>query len=181
MSKWLSNNTDSNPFANLAIPSFQLDAQIEGQIEIFPSTQDEREIIDQYNLRFSNYEFTIANTIKPDHAISIEIKPSHLKRSANTALSHGVCIKTTEGIALAGYKKESHSPLYLADAGLPPSADIERVSDRSYLPNTPFFLKRKFMNTSNAKSFLTGSLIEQADYFDELEVLPAFQKPSHAA
>ena len=30
------------------------------------------------------------------------------------------------------------------------------------------------MNTSNAKSFLTGSLIEQADYFDELEDIARF-------
>jgi len=46
-----------------------------------------------------------------------------------------------------------------------------------FLSKAPsFFLKRKFMNVSNAKNFLCGSLAKQADYFDELEDIIYFQK-----
>lgn len=164
----------NNPFAGPIVLGFQLEALIEQKVEIFRSTQGERDIIDQYNLRFSNYEFTFASAIKPGCSASIEIKPPRLKQCANTTLSRRVCIKTAEGIALIGYKRESQLPLYLTEPDLPLWADIKCAADRSYLRNTPFFLKKKFMNTSNAKNFLTGSLVEQTNYFDELEDIAHF-------
>jgi len=45
---------------------------------------------------------------------------------------------------------------------------LRHAPDREFLPGTPYFLKRKFMNTGNAKNFLAGSLCDQGDYFDEL-------------
>lgn len=163
-----------NPFAGPIVLGFQLEALIEQKVETFRCTQGERDIIDQHNLQFSNYEFTFASAIKPGCSASIEIKPPRLKQCANTTLSRRVCIKTAEGIALIGYKRESQLPLYLTDPELPLWADIKYAADRSYLQNTRFFLKKKFMNTSNAKNFLTGSLVEQANYFDELEDIAHF-------
>ena len=43
------------------------------------------------------------------------------------------------------------------------------VKDRSFLEEGALFLKRKFMNNSNAKNFLIGSMVDQHYYFDELE------------
>ena len=36
------------------------------------------------------------------------------------------------------------------------------------MPGTACFLKRKFLNTGNAKNFLAGSLCDQGYYFDEI-------------
>jgi len=69
---------------------------------------------------------------------------------------------------LIGYKSETQKPLYLSETDLPLTGSLCSLDDRSYVPGTDFFLKRKFMNTSNGKNFLAGSLVEQSDYFDEL-------------
>lgn len=163
-----------NPFEGPIVLGFQLEALIEREVEIRRRSQEERAIIDQYKLQFSNYELTFASVIKPHCEACIEVKPARLKLAENTTLSRRICIKTGQKIALIGYKKESQSPLYLAEARLPQAEVIESAADRSYLADTNFFLKRKFMNTSNAKNFLTGSLVEQADYFDELEDIARF-------
>jgi len=49
--------TRHNPFEGPIVPGFQLEALLERQIEVFRSAQDERGIIDRYNLRFSNYKY----------------------------------------------------------------------------------------------------------------------------
>jgi len=48
------------------------------------------------------------------------------------------------------------------------AVDLRQLPDRSVLPGTPWFLKRKFLNTANAKNFLAGSLVDQTYYFDEI-------------
>jgi hypothetical protein len=42
------------------------------------------------------------------------------------------------------------------------------------IPGTDFFLKRKFLNNGNVKNFLSGSLAEQSDYFDELSHIESY-------
>ena len=46
--------------------------------------------------------------------------------------------------------------------------DLNQVQDRTFLQDQDLFLKRKYMTTSNAKNFLSGSLVEQAEYIDEI-------------
>lgn len=159
----------NNPFEGPIVLGFQLAVLIEHQIEIFREIQEEHKVIDQYGLRFSCYEFKFANAITPGCEGSLEIKASRLKLGDNPTLSNRVCIKSDGRVALIGYKKESRLPAFLAEPDLPDPSCVEQAEDRSYLPDTSFFLKRKFMNTGSAKNFLTGSLVEQADYFDELE------------
>ena len=43
-----------------------------------------------------------------------------------------------------------------------------QVPDKTNVPGTGYFLKRKWMHNGNVKNFLSGSLAEQSDYFDEL-------------
>jgi hypothetical protein len=79
-----------------------------------------------------------------------------------------VTIKSQGKTVLLGYKKESTKPLFLADTDLSGVPDLETLPDKSIVPNTDYFLKRKWMHNGNVKNFLSGSLAEQSDYFDDL-------------
>ncbi len=158
-----------NPFGGPIVMGFQLQSLIEHRIKQYRIERDELPLIATNRLRYSNYQFTFASAVSPEQQISIDIKKSQLKPGDNTMLSNRVSLKADGSLALLGYKRESQQPLFLPEASAGAFGPLEQAADRSFLPGTEIFLKRKYMNNSNAKNFLTGSLVEQADYFDEIE------------
>ncbi len=154
-----------NPFEGPIVLGFQLESLIEGIITGFRQRNQESAQLERDGFCFSNYQFTFANAIKPGQQVVVEIKPSQFK---NNVLSNRVVVKTNGQLALMGHKKESQHPLFLADKDFSDFANLKKHPDRSYIGDSGFFLKRKFMNTSNAKNFLCGSFIDQSQYFDEL-------------
>jgi len=165
--KW--HEIEDNPFEGPIVLGFQLESLVENIVSIYRRKNDELKIIDENNLRFSNYQFTFANAVKPGQQTSIEIKKSQLKEvEGNTILSNRIAVKADGKLALMGYKKESTAPLFLTDTDLSGIGNLNSFADRSYLAGSGFFLKRKFMNTSNAKNFLCGCFSDQSLYFDEL-------------
>ena len=58
--------------------------------------------------------------------------------------------------------------MFLAETDLSKLPDLNEIDDLTIVPGTDYFLKRKFMNNGSVKNFLSGSLAEQSDYFDEL-------------
>lgn len=159
----------NNPFDGPIVLGFQLEALVENRLRHFRERQDECEMADHYGLRYSHYEFTFANAVTPGQHCVLGIKDSRFKSGANAMLTNRVFIRSGGSVALVGHKRESKLPAWQMTPVLPKPIDLAKVEDRAYLPGTAFFLKRKFMNTSDAKNFLTGSLVEQAEYFDELE------------
>jgi len=83
-------------------------------------------------------------------------------------LSNRISVKTDGKLALMGFKKESEKALFLAETDFSDLGRLQGLNDRSYIQENGFFLKRKFMNTSNAKNFLCGTFFDQSLYFDEL-------------
>jgi hypothetical protein len=83
-------------------------------------------------------------------------------------LTNRVTIKSQGKTVLLGYKKETKNPLFLAETDLSALPDLNMVADKTMVPGSDFFLKRKWMHNGNVKNFLSGSLAEQSDYFDEL-------------
>jgi len=165
--KWL--RIKNNPFGGPIVLGFQLESLIEKQIANYRQENNEQVIIDENKLRFSNYQFTFANAVKPGQKVNIEIKKSQFKVIAdNAVLSNRISVKTDGKLALMGFKKESAKALFLADADFSNLGRLQGLDDRNYIPENGFFLKRKFMNTSNAKNFLCGSFFDQSLYFDEL-------------
>ena len=71
-------------------------------------------------------------------------------------------------MVLIGYKRETREPLVAPDRDPPALPVLRPLPDRSFVPGTACFLKRKFLNTGNAKNFLAGSLCDQGYYFDEI-------------
>jgi hypothetical protein len=165
--KW--HEIKQNPFKGPIALGFQLESLIENIIHQYRIQNDEMMIIDKNNLLFSNYQFTFANAVKPGQKTNIEIKKSQLKEiGGNIILSNRIAVKTEGQLTLMGYKKESAKPLFLADTNFSELGDLKKLPDRSYIPGNHYFLKRKFMNTSNAKNFLCGCFADQSEYFDEL-------------
>jgi hypothetical protein len=165
--KW--QHIQGNPFGGAIVLGFQLESLIEYHIRLHREANDELHLQDEHQLRFSNYQFTFANAVKCGQEISVDIKKSQLRESDNTTLSNRVSLKADGTLALLGFKRESQHPLVLPDANLSGLGDLRKAGDRSLLPDQSSFLKRKYMTNSNAKNFLSGSLVEQADYIDELE------------
>ncbi|SFF94514.1 hypothetical protein [Neptunomonas qingdaonensis] len=159
-----------NPFNGPIALGFQIEEFIEGAILDHRITNGENKVIDQHKLQYSNYQFTFTNPVKPDEEIEIKINKSIFSEKQNTpTLSNRVNIKSGGKLSVIGYKKESMLPLFLPDLSLPDLSTLKDAVDREFLGDTGFFVKRKFMNTSNAKNFLSGSLVEQSDFFDEIE------------
>jgi hypothetical protein len=161
-------NVVGNPFGGPIVLGFQLECLIAQHMRLYREQHDEEELIARKNLRFSNYEFKFVNAVRAGQAISINVKESRFKPGDNTVLANRVSLKADGKLAMAGYKRESASPLYLPDIDPTDLGNLNQAQDRAFLADKSFFLKRKYMTTSNAKNFLSGSLVEQSDYIDEL-------------
>jgi hypothetical protein len=157
-----------NPYAGPIVLGFQLEQLVEHAIDLHRDAHGENAFIADHALRFSNYQLTFANALFPDEAFDVEIKPT-LARTDPPSLTNRVIVRKKAGIVLIGHKRETERPLFLADRSFDGIGDLRRAEDRAWLHGTPWFVKRKYMNTGNAKNFAAGSLCDQGYYFDELE------------
>lgn len=164
--KWL--QILHNPFKGPIALGFQLNTLIEYQMRLYREIHHENQIIEENKLRFSNYQITFVNALRPRQDFYIDIKKTLIKTIPTLTLGNRIAIKSDQKTILLGFKKETPAPLFLADTDLSGLPELDAVPDKSFLPGTDFFLKRKYMHNGNAKNFLSGSLAEQSDYFDEL-------------
>ena len=164
--KWL--QITHNPFKGPIVLGFQLNTLIEHQMKLYREAQHEDSIIAENQLRFSNYQITFVNALRPRQELSLDIKKTLISTIPELTLTNRIAIKSQGKTILLGYKKETKSPLFLAETDLSGLPDLNTIPDNSMVPGTEFFLKRKWMTNGNVKNFLSGSLAEQSDYFDEL-------------
>lgn len=164
--KWL--QITHNPFKGPIVLGFQLNTLIEHQMKLYREAQHEDSIIAENQLRFSNYQITFVNALRPKQELSLDIKKTLISTIPELTLTNRIAIKSQGKTILLGYKKETKSPLFLAETDLSGLPDLNTIPDNAMVPGTEFFLKRKWMTNGNVKNFLSGSLAEQSDYFDEL-------------
>lgn len=158
----------ANPFGGPIALGFQLECFIEDFVKQYRQQNDELKIIQQHQLGFSNYAFNFAGVARPKDNLTAVIKKSRIFADQKTVISNRVVIKNERGIVLIGFKSESSEPLFANELGFSPTAISDQVSDRSTLVESGYFYKRKYTTNSNAKNFLTGSHVEQSNYFDEV-------------
>jgi len=162
--RWLRINR--NPFNGPIALGFQVESLLEHKVFLHRKLHKENKLIRDKNLRFSNYQFSFVNAIKPGQVVSVDIKPSRLKENPETILSNRITVKSDGALALLGYKTESKFALFLSNPELPQFGTLHHQPDRSFISGSNFFLKRKYITTSNAKNFLCGSLVDQDAFFD---------------
>lgn len=154
-----------NPYPLPIVLGFQLECLCAFLVERLCGGGDEGD--PARALRFRNFQFTFADALWRDEACTIEVKPTAV-RTDPPALSNRVLVKKSGRAVLLGQIRDTPEPVVAAAGDIPFSLDLRRAPDRAVLPGSPWFLKRKFLNTSNAKNFLAGSLVDQAFYFDEI-------------
>lgn len=164
--KWL--QITHNPFKGPIVLGYQLNTLIEYQMKLYRTAHHENQIISENNLRFSNYQITFVNALKPSTPFQLDIKKTLIKTIPNLTLGNRISIKADGKTILLGFKKETQTPLFLADAKFNKLPNLNVIPDKTMIPGTDYFLKRKFLHNGNVKNFLSGSLAEQSDYFDEL-------------
>jgi hypothetical protein len=164
--KWL--QITHNPFKGPIVLGFQLNALIEYQMRLYRKAHHEDKIIEENKLRYSNYQITFVNAVRPGRPIELNIRKTLIKTIPSLTLGNRISIKSDGKTVLLGFKKETQAALILPETDLSQLPDLNEIPDRTTVPNSPYFLKRKYLNNGNAKNFLSGSLAEQSDYFDEL-------------
>jgi hypothetical protein len=137
-------------------------------MRLYREAHHEDQIIAENQLRFSNYQIIFVNALRPRQEIHLYIKKTLITTIPELTLTNRISIKSQDKTILLGYKKETKHPLFLANTDFSSLPDLNKLPDKSVVPGTDFFLKRKWMNNGNVKNFLSGSLAEQSDYFDEL-------------
>ncbi len=162
--RWLRIN--HNPFKGPIALGFQVESLIEHKIFLHRQLHNENALISDNNLHYSNYQFSFANAVKPGQAVSVEIKKSQFTEDPETTLSNRIIVKSGGALAMLGYKKESKFALFLTNPHIPQFGVPNQHPDRSFIAGSDFFLKRKYITTSNAKNFLCGSLVDQDTFFD---------------
>lgn len=155
-----------NPFNGPIALGFQVESLLEHKVFLHRKLHDEHKLIEDNNLRFSNYQFSFVNAVKPGQVVSVDVKASKLKEDPDTILSNRITVKSGGALALLGYKTESKFALFLTIPELPQFGALNQHPDRSFIAGSSFFLKRKYITTSNAKNFLCGSLVDQDAFFD---------------
>ena len=164
----------ANPFGSPIVLGFQLEALLESLVARHRREQGEARLIEAEGLRFANYQLSFADVVRPGEALQVEVRRTANRIEKEGQLVNRVAIKKAGRLVLLGHQRDSRTPLASVKtdpSGLPP---VEACPDRSYLEDGRYFLKRKFMSTGHAKNFLTGSLVDPFDHFDELAERVAF-------
>jgi len=164
--KWI--EIKQNPFQGPIVLGFQLATLIENQMRLYRESNQENQVIADHNLRFSNYQLTFVNAVHPQAPIDLIIKNTIVNTTSGLSIGNRVSMKSEGKTVLLGFKKETAKPLFLADTVFENLPNLDEVPDRTQIPGTEYFFKRKYMHNGSVKNFLSGSLVEQSDYFDEL-------------
>lgn len=160
----------NNPFGGPIALGFQLGCFIETQVDASrlntPNCAPE-----EANLYpFSGFEFTFAGVVKPGDSIALRLKPGRCKQIGNEqTYSNRLMLMSDNKPVILGYKREySHMPKFSPFA-FPSRDDVLNINDRSFVQESRFFVKHKYMIVGNAKNFLTSAFAEQSHYIDEFE------------
>ncbi len=155
-----------NPFEGPIVLGFQTECWLAEALREIQGRYENPELIRE--LRFSNFQINFAGVLKPGQPFDLTVKKPQWDPEKGT-LSYRVMIKNDRGVVLMGYHRLSRQPLVLEGESISDLPDLDLVEDREPVTGTPYFLKRKYMMTANAKNFLMGSLVDPSQYFDELE------------
>jgi len=155
----------NNPFNGPILLGFQLEAFIIDKITELRSHENPTP---KNTHLYDNYQFVFAGAIQPGDKFELNINKTRNNETKNS-LSNRVYIKNDERLVITGQKKDTDKPLYLRDAEFSTLEELAPLPDKSLVLGGQYFMKKKFIMTSNAKNFLTGCLIEQSDYIDEVE------------
>ena len=151
----------ANPYSGTIVLGFQLECLIADEVERHRAATDDGTFAERHALTYRNYQLTFAGALLPEQRFCVQVKPTMVGTNPPT-VANRVVARTADGIVMIGHVRDTAGPLVLGDVDLHALPALRHAPDREFLPGTPYFLKRKFMNTGNAKNFLAGSLCDQS-------------------
>ena len=151
---------DGNPFGGAIVLGFQLSSFVLHRVSMLHAATPLRQ-------RYLHLRITFADAVRVDDEVELTIKPAQ-EGADGASVSHRIALRTRRGLALTGHVRFVPNAPVDPPAPAQPSS-LNRIRDRSEVPGTDYFLKRKFVTTANAKNFLLGAHVDPAVYFDELE------------
>lgn len=157
-----------NPFGSTIVLGFQIAFLLSDCIE---RRHRDRSATAGSNaaLIFSNYDFRFVGALLPDEPFGIELRDTVDKTASGGGLSTRALVRKQGGaLVLMGTQSETAAPRYLPDSDFSSLPSLTDLPDRQFVPDSPYFHKRKYLMTSNAKNFVLAGLARQQDYFDEL-------------
>lgn len=161
-------NIRANPFAGPIALGFQLAGLALDRISQYRRSAGEGELAAANGLHFSNYQFTFASAVTANSELEVQVRKTANRIGARGELSNRVTLKHDGKLALMGMRRDTREPAtpLTPPPGLP--SRLDGVADRTMIPASGHFLKRKYLMTSNGKNFCAGCFIPQHHYFDEL-------------
>lgn len=158
-----------NPFGGPIALGFQVELLVADRIARQHRMDGADARVDEQGLHFTNFEFTFAGALRAGEAFLVEVKKTLDQTGNGGGLStRAVVRKVGGGLVSVGTQSDAAAPRFLADARLVGLPVLDHLPDRFPVPGSPYFLKRKFMTTSNGKNFVLAALADPFDYFDEL-------------
>ncbi len=155
-----------NPFEGPIALGFQLGCFIEYQCKLLAMNSVNE--IDTEQFRFSGYEFSFANCVRPDDEISLSLKQGKWSSGDGSSVySRRFIRNANKKPAIVGFKRAGNQMTLPMPAKLPPMHMLNALPDREIVPGTNYFLKRKYMIVGNAKNFLASAGVEQSLFIDE--------------
>ena len=106
--KWL--QIVHNPFKGPIVLGFQLNTLIEYQMRLYREARHESRIIQENNLRFSNYQITFVNAVRPKVPVYLDIKNTLITTSPALTLGNRITMNSDGKTVLLGFKKETVKP-----------------------------------------------------------------------
>lgn len=168
-------NIRANPFGSTIVLGFQTEFLVSDLLERRHRGDVAASISDDRGLPFSNYEFRFVGALRPGERFDVELRKTVDKTASGGGLSTRAIVRKADNTpVLMGTQSETAEPRFLADADLSTLPDLATLPDRQPIGDGRYFLKRKFLTTSNGKNFVLAGLGSQQDYFDELDEYVVF-------
>lgn len=161
-------NIQDNPFQGPIALGFQLAALALDRISQYRESREEQELAKDQGLHFSNYQFSFASAVTAGKELQVQVRPTRQRSGPGGGLSNRVTVKQDGKLALMGARRDAADPSVTFSSLPTLPAPVHTIPDRTAIPGTDHFLKRKYLMTSNGKNFCAGSFIRQSRYFDEL-------------
>ncbi len=161
--KWRS--IAGNPFGAPIALGFQLGAFI------LEAVRDawRRDAVAAEHYRYSTIHLRFIGAARAGERLSVTVKPARAPRGEAAVTSR--CVLECDGrvLVLGSVCAAAETPLPEdAAEDLRLARQLASLPDRRPVPDGRWFLKRKFMLTSNAKNFLSAAGVDAFRYFDEL-------------
>lgn len=159
-------NIGGNPFGAPIALGFQIEFLVSDRVMRHRQTEG---VTDSNALTHRNFEFSFAGALRANEGFSVDVRKTVDKTAQGGGLSNRAVVRNAAGEpALIGTQSDTVGARFAAGDAFVVPTGLSSLPDRSIMPGTDLFLKRKFMNTSNAKNFALGALCRQHDYIDEL-------------